>query len=108
MSKRKIYILFPLTALLLSIVFYFLSPDAPWKHPIMVNRSEQVIDLVDAFIAKNKRLPSSLSEAGAESIAEDSIFYEVTGEAEYVVWFGASLGQSIAYDSSNKRWYVAD
>ncbi len=64
----------------------------------------EVIQRVENFETKNKRLPSTLAELGIDEAKVDLAFYKKISETEFEVWYGTSLGISNVYNSKTKEW----
>jgi hypothetical protein len=67
-------------------------------------KADGVIECVENFRMKNKRLPHSLSELDIFVDESGPIYYLKVDSTGYLVWFGACLGESVVYSSSIKSW----
>ena len=67
---------------------------------------EQVVAKVENFRQINGRLPESLQEIGIQvkSLSDPPVYYLKKDSDHYIVWYGLSLGESMAYDSQTKQW----
>jgi len=45
-----------------------------------------------------------LSDAGIAESESPRVFYRKDSDAEYILWFGTTLGESATYESSNRSW----
>ena len=61
-----------------------------------------VINKVEEFRIREKRLPRSLKELGIRETEEGPIYYRQLSDYRYEVWYGANLGESVTYDSERK------
>ena len=66
--------------------------------------AEMLIEKVETFKKKNKRLPKSVSEFGLTEFMDSPTFYQLETDSTYIVWYGLSLGESKIYRSSTKKW----
>jgi hypothetical protein len=68
------------------------------------SEGNEIKNKIELFKKANGRLPSSLSEFGIEEKEEGPIYYEKKDESNYILWFGAKLGESVTYDSRTNKW----
>lgn len=68
------------------------------------NEGNEIIAKIELFKEENGRLPSSLSELGIKEKEEGPIHYEQKDNSNYILWFGAELGESVTYDRSTDKW----
>ena len=68
------------------------------------NEGNEIVAKIELFKKENGRLPSSLSELGIKETEEGPIYYEKKDNSNYILWFGAELGESVTYDSSTNKW----
>ena len=66
--------------------------------------AEMLIEKVETFKTKNKRLPKNVSEFGLTEFMDSPAFYQLETDSTYIVWYGLSLGESKIYKSSTKKW----
>ena len=71
--------------------------------PSKQDASNIAISKIEEFRKVKKRLPDSLSEAGAQD-DESCPCYCKTGADSYLVWYGTTLGESDTYDSETRKW----
>jgi hypothetical protein len=65
---------------------------------------EQTVAKIEAFKSANGRLPKSLEEVGVKEDESGPVYYCQTTTGQYLVWYGASLGESVGYNSKTKKW----
>jgi len=83
----------------------WLRSEPVWLwHGRDYRHAQRVVGAVETFRAAHHRLPTDIREADPELAKEDRVFYQRENQQSYIVWFGLSLGESYAYDSSLKRW----
>lgn len=68
------------------------------------NEGNQVIAKIESFKKDTDRLPNSLKDIGIEEKEEGPVYYRKTSDTTYKIWFGTSLGESVAYDSEKREW----
>lgn len=68
---------------------------------ILIRRGNQIVQQIEHFRRSEGRLPNSLAELG---IQEDELFYNTWDSANYTVWYGMTLGESMTYYSDTKTW----
>lgn len=66
--------------------------------------AEMLIEKVEEFEKKHKRLPNSISEFGLKEKEDSPAYYQKTSDSTYIVWYGLSLGESNIYHSHTKKW----
>jgi hypothetical protein len=71
---------------------------------IKKNEGNKIVAKIELFKKENDRLPLSLSELGIKEKEEGPIYYEKKSNSNYILWFGAELGESVTYDSSANKW----
>jgi hypothetical protein len=65
---------------------------------------DRVVAEVKQFRQQHGHLPNSLDEIGEASSESGLVYYEKKAEDRYIIWYGTSLGESMAYDSTVGRW----
>lgn len=68
--------------------------------------SNEIVAKVEQFKKSTGRLPNRLSDVGIEE-NESCPCYCKTSSDSYVVWYGATLGESDTYDSRTTKWSEA-
>lgn len=71
---------------------------------IKKKEGNEIAARIELFKKENGRLPSSLSELGIKETEEGPIYYEKKDNSNYILWFGAELGESVTFDSSTNKW----
>jgi hypothetical protein len=69
-----------------------------------IRTGDEIVGRVEAFRKQRHVLPGSLAEAGVSESNQDKYFYERCGDTRYIVWFGTWLGESMTWNSANRRW----
>jgi hypothetical protein len=62
-----------------------------------------IISRVETYRNTQGRLPEALDEIGIGD-PDVRVYYKKTGNSDYIVWFGTSLGESETYDSHTRKW----
>lgn len=92
-------------AVCLILALSFLDVDCNQdKKQSLIKQGNEIAAKVEAFKAKNGKLPNSLQNIGVEEKLEGPVFYEKKSDTEYRLWFGAELGESVVYNSSTRKW----
>lgn len=64
-----------------------------------------LVKAIEEYREKNDSLPNSLQEIGQSEMIDNVLFcYEKVDSANYMVWFGTTLGEGIYYYSDTKKW----
>ncbi|TNE52860.1 MAG: hypothetical protein EP338_13815 [Bacteroidetes bacterium] len=66
--------------------------------------AEKLIERIEDFQQIHQRLPNSVRELGFKESEQSKAYYEKTGDHQYQVWYGTSLGRSMVYRSERKKW----
>ena len=66
----------------------------------------EIVVKVEQFRKTTGRLPNSLSEIGIQE-NESCPCYCKTSNESFILWYGATLGESDTYDSRTKQWSEA-
>lgn len=66
--------------------------------------AERMVAAVEEYRRVNGRLPDSVEQLGLKERIEGPAYYRKLSEKRYQVWFGTSLGESMVYDSVDKKW----
>ncbi len=66
--------------------------------------AEQVISRLESYREREGQLPDSLNQVGLNVVEEGPIYYEKRTNSSYILWYGLDLGESMTYDSVEKRW----
>ena len=59
---------------------------------------------LEKYRAEHGTFPPDLSHIGVELKLEGPIYYEKVSSDHYTLYYGASLGESVIYDSKRKTW----
>lgn len=70
--------------------------------------AEMLIEKVEEFEEKHKRLPKSVSELGLIEKEDSPAYYQKTSDSTYIIWYGLSLGASNIYHSHTEKWTFAE
>ena len=66
---------------------------------------ESIVQRIEKYKKDNDTLHNSLHEMGIDDVIDDVLFcYEKVDSANYIVWFGTTLGEGIYYYSDTKKW----
>jgi predicted small secreted protein len=65
-----------------------------------------IVAKIERFKKSTGHLPSALSDIGVTA-DENCPCYCKTGDGNYIVWYGTTLGESDTYDSQTKKWSEA-
>ena len=89
-------------------VVTFSAPTEPgWTSQIWYRAeyraSSDLIERVEDFRRREGRLPASLGDLGVLE-SEECPCYRRISTADYRVWFGTVLGESLTYDSGAQAW----
>lgn len=98
----KLRLVYSIVSVVLLIVLC--SCDAASRESHLIEEGNKIIGKIESFRKDKGKLPDSLTSVGIEEKEEGPIYYEKRGEAEYVLWFGRELGESVTYDSKSKEW----
>ena len=95
----------PLRAILIAIITCAsLACSRTSRDADLRRRGDEIVTKVEQFRRDSARLPRSLPELGIEEKEVGPIHYEKRSDTSYVVWFGATLGESVIWDSGTRRW----
>ena len=80
---------------------FYMPPQITYRGEFKT--AEKIIFEVESFRRVHGRLPNTLEDA---AIADKTInvYYRRENKDRYIVWFGTTLGESMIYDSDEKRW----
>ena len=91
-------------SILVAVALSLCSCDTTQREIRLVKKGEELVAKIENFREEKGRLPNSLKELGIEEKEEGPLHYAKRGESAYVVWFGTTVGESVAYDSRSKKW----
>jgi len=95
---------------LIFFVLVTLFGCAPDPSEQEINMSKKLIDEIEKFIDTNSRIPNKEQARGMMKILGLSPdgrcrpCYQRKSDTLYILYFGASLGQSYVYSSKSKSW----
>ncbi|WP_375605351.1 hypothetical protein [Flavobacterium davisii] len=101
---KKVSLIF---VLILSFLFFFwfiyLKNE---KENRLMSQGNEIIEKVEKYRVKYKKLPSSLTDIGIEIIDENNppLYYEKRDTTNYIVWFAKSSEDVKTYYSDTKKW----
>lgn len=64
----------------------------------------QMVQQIEAYRQREKRLPDSVNEIGIEEKLDGPLYYKKLDNDRYLIWFGTQFGESRTYDSREKQW----
>jgi len=73
-----------------------------WRRQI--HAGNELIGRIESYRRAHRRLPGSLQETGLRDHDALRVSYQKCSDDKYVVWFGTTLGESISYTSSIRKW----
>jgi hypothetical protein len=82
--------------------FVCFAPDSV-VYSRRLETGNQIVSSIESFRARSGHLPESLSPAQISDEDQSRFSYESCGD-RYVLWFGTTLGKSMAYDSADQKW----
>ena|ERR1700748_2161205 len=84
--------------------WFFYLKDA--RENKLKKEGNELVQRIENFRTKNKRLPNSLQELGSkeEESGADAIFYDKRDSSNYTVSFAMSIDYNKFYYSDTKRW----
>lgn len=102
MRKKILYILIVIIFLVLIGTYFFLSSET--REESLIKQGNELVIKIEDFKKANDKFPVSLDEITIQEKLEGPIYYELKDSSRYILWFGTTLGESITYDSENKKW----
>ena len=63
-----------------------------------------IVSKIEEFRRIHGRLPNSLSEVAVEESESGPYYFCKSGDNNYILWYGTSLGESDSYNSQTKKW----
>ena len=88
---------------LFSFWFFYLRSE---KENRLTTQGNEIIEKVEKYRVKYKKLPNSLSDIGIKIIDENNppLYYEKKDSLNYIVWFAKSSEEVKTYYSDSKKW----
>lgn len=74
------------------------------RKDALMKKGNVLIEQIESFKKTNGILPNSLKDLKIEEKLEGPLYYEKKDSISYIVWFGLELGESIKYNSIQKKW----
>ena len=74
------------------------------RKDALIQRGNTLIEQIEEFKKNNGTLPNSLKDLKINEKLEGPLYYEKQDSASYLVWFGLELGESLKYNSIEKKW----
>jgi|Laugresbdmm110sn_2_1035109.scaffolds.fasta_scaffold00042_17 hypothetical protein len=101
-KKVKLFLSFILI-FLFSFWFFYLRTE---KENRLIIQGNEIIEKVEKYRIKYKKLPNSLPDIGIEIIDENNppLYYEKKDSLNYIVWFAKSSEEVKTYYSDTKKW----
>ena len=103
LTRKPKYIWYVALSLVLMCCAY-VSGLVNTREFVLKRKGNDVIQLIERFREKNGVLPSSLADLGIVETDEGPIYYKKQNNLQYIVWFGAELGESVSYSSQDGKW----
>lgn len=102
--KRSKYILKILSFLILLFAFWFFYLRTARENKL-IQKGNALVELIEAYRAEYKKLPTSLEDIGLEERdGRDVLYYGQRDSLHYIISFGTSLGESKIYYSDSRQW----
>jgi len=73
-----------------------------WRDEI--REGQELVVKVETFHQENHRLPESLEEVGIRDADSLRFNYEKCNNSEYLLSFGTTLGESMTYNPTKRKW----
>jgi hypothetical protein len=100
--RNRILILIGVIFCLVAVAIFLWQPT--WLfHWNDFRIGNEIISRVDVFRKSHGYVPETLKDVGITD-PDLSVFYRKTGDNEYIVWFGTTLGESETYNSRSRKW----
>lgn len=64
-----------------------------------------VIQYIEQFYIKNKRLPESIEISPIEGCLKTGPFYVKTTDSTYIIYYSEGFDEDYRYDSQKNTWY---
>lgn len=74
------------------------------RKDALMEKGNTLIEQIERFKKTNGTLPNSLKDLKVEETLEGPLYYEKKDSISYILWFGLELGESIKYNSLQKKW----
>lgn len=100
MSAKPIKVI--LIAVALGIIAFLLVPDR--EHRLM-RQAEPIQVSLESYRQQHGYYPDSLSQIGLVEREEGPLYYHRESESSYILWFGTALGESMTFNSTDRKWH---
>ena len=68
------------------------------------NKGEYLINKIENFRIKNKRLPNTVLELGEKEPMNQGPYYEKKDSVNYIIYFSIGFDEAKIYYSETKKW----
>jgi len=103
MKKGLIKVITIIVSILLIIVILMYGLKIREKNNYL-KRGYLLINKIETFKNKEKRLPNSVKELGNEEPMDEGPYYEKRDSTRYVVFFNIGFDETLIYYSDKKEW----
>lgn len=90
----------------LTIGYHLFAPDQQ-LYRAQFRAGNELVRKVESFRRARGLLPTVMSDLGESATTEFQLYYEKCSETHYIIWFGATLGESMTYASKLQAWEAA-
>jgi hypothetical protein len=84
------------------LTYWVFAPDS-WKYASKIAIGYKDARNIDAYRERTGRLPAKLEDVGISVDLSGPIFYDRCSDTRYVLWFGTTLGDSMSFDSDDRK-----
>lgn len=99
MKKVIIGILVVVVVLVGVFIYLRINENSTYK-----SKGNFIIEKVEEYKSKNKRLPKSLEELNVETGMGEGPYYEMIDSTKYKVYFNIGFDNTLIYHSDTKEW----
>ena len=86
----------------LGVIAFLLVPDR--AHRLM-RQAEPIQASLESYRQQYGHYPDSISQIGLVEREEGPLYYQRESESSYILWFGTTLGESVTFNSTDRRWH---
>lgn len=86
----------------LGVIAFLLVPNR--EHQLM-REAEPIQASLEAYRQQHGQYPESISRIGLVEREEGPLYYQRDSESSYTFWFGTTLGESVAFNSTDRKWH---
>ena len=83
------------------IIIFFIIPSEEEK---LIDKGNEIIKKIELYKKQADSLPINLKEIGFDYDDLGPLYYTKIDSVYYQLWYGTSLGESVTYDSKQKKW----